>query len=56
MAAAGDREAQWGLGFWLVAESDVAAGMTTGYVGASGRSPVANVRFAFALHSFPVAH
>jgi hypothetical protein len=57
-ADAGDREAQWSLGFWLVADSDVAAGVMT-TVGASGRSPKADVGFAvFALapHSFPVAH
>jgi hypothetical protein len=45
-AGADDREAQFSLGYWLVCESDMAAGMTTARVGASGRSSKADVGFA----------
>ena len=50
---AGDREAQWTLGYALVCEADVAAGATT--LGAAGRSPSADVGLALCT-AHPVAH
>jgi len=52
-ACAGDREAQWSWGFWLVREADGGAGTK---LGEGGRSPKADVGFPLAPHSFPGSH
>ena len=48
-AAAGDREAQFSLGYLLVRQADGAAGT----LGAGGRSPKADVGFALCTAHFP---
>ena len=53
-AGAGDREAQWSLGYQLVNAADVAVGGAS--LGATGRSPQADVGFALCPDSFPVSH
>jgi len=53
-AAEGDREAQFSLGYVLVDEADEDAGAT--HLGASGRSPKADVGLALCTAQFPVAH
>jgi len=50
-AAAGDREAQFSLGYRWVRETDVAAGATS--LGASGRSPQADVGLDICTARFP---
>ena len=52
--SAGDREAQFSLGYKLVSEADLAAGATT--LGAAGRSPKADVGLAVCCHGFPASH
>ena len=49
-AGAGDREAQFSLGYRLVREADGGAGPP---LGAGGRSPKADVGFAFYTAQFP---
>ena len=51
---AGDREAQFSLGYRLVSEEDVAADAGATTLGASGRSPKADVGSHVIPHSFPV--
>jgi len=52
MAAAGDGAAQFSLGCRLMSE----AGGYTGFMGAAGRSQIADVGLALAAHAFRVAH
>ena len=52
-AGAGDREAQFSLGYQLVNDADSAAGATI--MGAGGRSPSADVGFALCT-AHPVTH
>jgi hypothetical protein len=52
-AGAGDREAQFSLGYKIVREADGGGAGTK--TGASGRSPKADVGFAHAPHSHPVS-
>ena len=54
MAAAGDGEAQYSRGCELMSK----AGGYTGYMGAAGRSPIADVGLVLATYSytFRVAH
>ena len=51
-AAAGDRDAQWILGWQLVREADGDARP----LGAAGRSPQADVGLALCTDTCPVAH
>ena len=50
-ASAGDREAQFSQGYWLVREADVAAGATR--LGAAGRSPQVDVGFVLCPAQLP---
>jgi len=51
-AAKGDGEAQWSQGYLLVRQADGHAGG----IGASGRSPVADVGLALSTFTFRLAH
>jgi hypothetical protein len=53
-AAAGDGEAQYSLGFRLVAEAD--GGPYGALLGANGRSPNSDVGLALCTAHFPVAN
>ena len=56
-ADAGDREAQFSLGYGLLNEADGDGGEgELKPLGAGGRSPVADVGFALCAEQFPVAH
>ena len=52
-AAKGEGEAQFSQGCMLVSEADVGH---AGLLGASGRSPTADVGLALSNNVFPVAH
>ena len=52
-AAAGDREAQFSLGYYLMLVADGGAGRP---LGVAGRSPKADVRLAICTAQFPVAY
>ena len=52
-AGEGDGEARWSQGCRLMSEADGGAGST---LGASGRSPKADVGLARCTETFPVAH
>ena len=52
-ADAGDREAQFSLGYWLMCEGGGGEGTL---LGASGRSPKADVGSVLCTETFPVAH
>ena len=51
-AAKGEGEAQFSLGFLMVYDEDG----NTGLLGASGRSPMADVGLKLSTYVFPVAH